>query len=133
MLHRRLIYQRLAFLADAVYAVFVMLDIHPRWLTALGADQHNVGDIKRGFEFDAPGVNGAALSLHLLLMLGVDVQALDDNPPLVRQDFNHLTALPFLLDLPADNFNGITFTDLDSHRSLLNWPKALPGPVKQSS
>jgi hypothetical protein len=133
MLHRRLIYQRLAFLADAVHAVIVMLDTDTGWFTALRADQHNVRYVKRGFEFDTTGVNGTALGLDLLLMLGMDIQALDNQTLLVGQDFDHLTTLTFLFDLSADNFNGITFADLDSHRSLLNWPKALPGPAKQSS
>jgi hypothetical protein len=133
MLHRRLIYQRLAFLADAVYAVIVTLDTYTGWFTALGADQHNIRDVKRGFKFDTTGVNGAALGLDLLLMLGTDVQALHNQALLVWQDFNHLTTLTLLLDLPADNFNGITFADLDFHFLLLNRPKALPGPAKQSS
>jgi hypothetical protein len=133
MLHRRLVDQRLAFLADAVYAVFVMLDIHTSRLTAFGADQHNIRDVKRGFKLDATGINGAALSLDLFLMLRVDIQTLDNHALLIRQDLDNLATLAFLLDLPADNFNGITFTDLDFHRSLLNRPKALLGPAKQSS
>jgi hypothetical protein len=132
-LHRRLVYQRLAFFADAVYAVIVMLNAHAGRLTALGTDQHYVRYVHWGLEFNATGVNGAALCLDLLLVLGMDVQALDDYALLIGQDFDHLTALAFLLDLPADDFNGITFTDLDSHISLLNWLKVLPGPVKQSS
>jgi hypothetical protein len=115
MLHRRLIYQRLAFFADAMYAVFVTLDHDAGRLAALGADQHNVRDVKRGFKFQATGVNGTTLRLDGLLVLGMDIQALDNQARLVRQYFNYLAALTLLLDLPADNFNGITFTDLNFH------------------
>ena len=116
-----------------MYAVFITLDIYPGRLAALGADQHNVRDVKRGFKFQTTGVDGAALSLDCFLVLGMNIQALDNQARLIRQYFDHLAALALLLDLSADNFNGITFTDLDFHRSLLNWPKALPGPAKQSS
>jgi hypothetical protein len=133
MLHRRLIYQRMAFLADAVYAVIVMLDIYPGRLTALGTDQHNIRDVKRSFKLKTAGIDGTALSLDGLLMLGVDIQALDDQAILIRQDFDHLATLSFILYLSADKLNGITFTNLDSHRSLLNRPKALPGPEILSS
>jgi hypothetical protein len=133
MLHRRLIDQRLAFLADTVYAAIVMLDIYTGWLTALGADQHNIRYVKRSFKLKTARIDGTALSLNCLLMLGMDIQALDDHAMLIRQDFDYLAAFPFVFYLSADQLNGITFTNLNSHRSLLNRPKALRGPAIQSS
>jgi hypothetical protein len=116
-----------------MYAVFGPLYSYTRRFTALGTDQHYIRDVKRSLKFDPSGGDGAPLGLDLLLMLGMHIQAPDDLPPLVRHDFDHLTALAFLLDLAADKFNGITFSNLYFHRSLLNWPKALPEPAKQSS
>jgi hypothetical protein len=133
MLHRRLIDQLFTVLTHPVYTVFVALYTHADGFTTLGAHQHNVRDVKRGFELDSTGVYRSALSLYLFLVLGMDIQALDNQSSFIWQDFNHFTALTFFFELPADYFNGITFSDLDFHHTLLNWPKALPGPAKQSS
>jgi hypothetical protein len=86
----------MAFLADAVYAVIVMLDIYPGRSTALGADQHSVRDVKRSFKLKTAGIDGTSLSLDGLLMLGVDIQALDDHALLVRKDFDYLATFTFL-------------------------------------
>jgi len=117
MLHSRLIYQGLTLLADTVCASFVTLDTNPGWFTTLGADQHDIRDVKRSFKLHPARVNRATLSLDLFLVLGPNIHTLNDYPLLIWQDFKHVAALAFFLDLPADNFNGITFTE----------------PVKQSS
>jgi hypothetical protein len=133
MLHWRLIDQRLALLANAVCAIIVALDTNTGRFTALWAYQHNVRDVERGLKLDAARVNRATLSLNLTLVFGMNVHALHNHPVLIRQNLDHFAALTLFFDFSADDFNGIAFTDLDSHRSLLNWPRALPGPAKQSS
>ena len=98
MLHWRLINQRLAFLTDAVCAVFIALNTHTGRFTALRADQHYIRDIERGLELDAPRVNGATLGLDLALVLGMDIHALHHHPVLVRQNLDDFAALAFVFE-----------------------------------
>jgi hypothetical protein len=88
---------------------------------ALWADQHNVRDIERGLELDTSRVDRAALSLDLPLVFGMDVYTLHHDPVFFRQNLDHFAAFSLFFNFPADNFNGITFTDLHFHRSLLNY------------
>jgi hypothetical protein len=120
MLHRGLVNQRLALLADAVCAVIVALNTDASGFATFRTDQHNVRDVERGLKLDAARVDRTALGLDLTLVFGVYIHALHDHTVLVRKYFNHLAAFTLFFNFPADDFNGITFTNLDSHRSLLN-------------
>jgi hypothetical protein len=133
MLHRRLIDQRLTIFADAVSTFIIALNANTTRFVTLRADKHNIRDVQGCFELDASGVNGPTLGLNLALVFGMHVYTLHHHPMLIWQDFDHLAAFALFFNFSADDFNGIPFSDLDSHRSLLNWPKALPGPAKQSS
>jgi hypothetical protein len=55
----------------------------------------------------------------LTLVLGTNIHTLDDDTALIREDVDNLTALTFILEATADDFNSIAFSNLDSH---LNTP-----------
>jgi hypothetical protein len=133
MLHQPLIDQRMALLANPVRPFLIPLDSNASCLIAFGAYQQDFRDIEWSLEFDATRVDCATLGLNLALVLCMDIHSLHHDPMLFGEDFNNLTALALFLHLSADDFNGITFSNLDSHRLLLNRLKALPEPVKQSS
>jgi hypothetical protein len=134
MLHR-LIDHSLAFFAYPVGAFFVTLDINARWLSALRTNQHDVRNVELSLELNATGIDLAScLGLDLLLVFDANIDTLHDYTALVRQNVNHFTALSFIFEAPADNFNSIAFANLNSHSfTLPRWPKALPEPAKRSS
>jgi hypothetical protein len=133
LLHGWLIDQCLTILADTVCTIIVALYTNAARFIALWANQHDIRDIKRSFELDPTRVNRSSLRLDLSLVLSMDVYTLHNHPVFVWQDLNYFTALALFFNFPANYFNGITLTNLDSHRSLLDWPKALPGPAIQFS
>jgi hypothetical protein len=104
-----------ALLADTHDLAILMLDADARGLAALGADQHNVRNIKRGFEMHFARVNIASLSLDLALVLGAYIQALHNNPAFSRDDPNNFTTLALFFDRAADEFYGIPFVYLYLH------------------
>jgi hypothetical protein len=133
LLHGLLIDQSLAILADSVCTIIVALYTNATRFITLWANQHDIRDVEWCFKLDPTRVNCSSLGLDLALVLGMDIYTLHYHPVLIWQDFNNFTALAFFFNLAANNFNGIALTNLDSHRSLLDWPKVLPGPAKQFS
>jgi hypothetical protein len=133
LLHWRLVDQSLAIFAYPVGTVFIPRNRYTGCFAALGAYEHDVRDIKRGFELYAARVDRAPLGLHLALMLGMDIYTLDNQPVFFWQNFNDFAAFPLVFQFSADDLNGITFPDLHSHRSLLTCPRALLGLVTQFS
>jgi hypothetical protein len=80
----RLIDQRLAVLANATSPIVIALNGHTGRLTTFRTYQHDVGDVDRSFELDTARVNVATgLSLHLFLMLGANIDTLNDKAAVI--------------------------------------------------
>src|SRR5689334_463440 len=112
----RLIDQRLTVFADATSPILIPLNRHTRGFTTFRADQHDIGDVDRAFELNSARVNVATgLGLHLLLMLGANIDTLDNNAAIVQKHVDDFTALAFIFQAATNDFYGIAFTNLDSH------------------
>jgi hypothetical protein len=44
-----------------------------------------------------------------------DVDALDRDPPFFWQDFDYFAPFAFVIAMPADDFNNVTFTNFKLH------------------
>jgi hypothetical protein len=89
-------------LANPDHLAMLALDLHPRGLMALGANQHHIRNVERRFELDDTRINGAPLGLDLALMLGVLVQPLDYQAFFARYHFDDFAFLTSILK-PAAN------------------------------
>jgi hypothetical protein len=112
----RLINKSLTVFADPVNAVLIALHGNAGWLTALRADQHYIRNVDCSLELDAAGVDIATgLGLDLFLVLGADVHTLDYNTAVIKENIDHLTALAFIFEAAADDFNSVAFANLYFH------------------
>jgi len=108
--------QGLALFTDTMRTGFITLNANTGSFTALRANQHHIRKIHRSFEFNQTGVyRSAALGLNLTLMLGAHIDALHDNPMLIRYHPDNFAALAFVFKLAIDDLYSITFANLCSH------------------
>jgi hypothetical protein len=133
-----LVNQSLAALANTVRYEFLTflrtLDANASWFIALRTNQHDIGDINRGFELNTPRLNVATLArLGLFLVFGAEIDTLHNHPAFLRVYPDDLAALAFVFETATDNFDSIAFTDFYIHGFTPHWPRGLPAPVKQSS
>src|SRR5215207_6997446 len=112
----RLINQRLTVFADSTRPIFIALNCNTCRLTAFRAYEHHIRDVDRSFELDPARINIATcLGLHLLLMLGANIHTLDNNTTILQQHIDDFPALAFIFQAATNDFDGIAFTNLDSH------------------
>jgi hypothetical protein len=68
------------------------------------------------FIFDDTGIQiSPTLRLHLALVFLAHIYTLHDDSSFIGQDFDHLAALPFVLEMTTDQFNDIAFSYLNLH------------------
>jgi hypothetical protein len=106
----------MAFFALALGTIAFAVDTNPSGLATLRANQHDIGDRHRRFELHDPSAHRpTTLSLGLALVLLADVYSLNHDTLFIRQHLNYFAAFAFVFHSTADDFNGITFTNLYSH------------------
>jgi hypothetical protein len=98
-----------------VGAGFVTLHVNPGSLIALWANQHHVGNIDWTFELNPARIDRTALGLHLLLVLGANIDTLHDNTLVFGKHVDNLTALALILEATTNDFYRIAFTNFDFH------------------
>jgi hypothetical protein len=106
----------MAFFAFALGMVIFAVNTNPGRLATLRANQHNIGDRHGCFKLHDPSAyRPATLSLALALVLLADIYSLNHDAMFIRQHLNDFAAFAFVFHSTADDFNGITFTNLYSH------------------
>jgi hypothetical protein len=58
---------------------------------------------------------GSDAGLSLFLVFGMDVHTLHHHAAIINLNADDFTTFTFVFETPADNFNGITFTNLHIH------------------
>src|SRR5512138_1502727 len=112
----RLINQRITILAHAPSPILIPLNFDAGRLATLRANQHHIRDIDRSLELAAARVDiMTGLGVYLFLMLGADVDTLHYKAAVFQQHVDHLSALAFVFQAATNDFDGIAFTNLDSH------------------